>query len=152
TPGYTHNSTSFMASRTAGAHAAFALPFLWRGMRLLDCGCGPGAITRGLAARIAPGEVIGVDLAEEQIALAETENTPGARFQTASVYQLPFRDDTFDGAFSHALFEHLANPAKALLEIRRVVRPGGWIGLKSPDFGGFLLSPRSPDAEAAVQF
>ena len=45
--------------------------------------------------------------------------------------------------FSHALFEHLAQPLKALEEIRRVLKPAGCVGLRSPDWGGFVLHPWS---------
>src|SRR6478672_5437242 len=49
------------AQRTADEAAAFLLPHLRPGMRLLDVGCGPGSITRGLAAAVAPAEAVGID-------------------------------------------------------------------------------------------
>ena len=49
TPGHTANAVTFMAQRRAATHAAFFLPQLKAGMRLLDCGCGPGTITLDLA-------------------------------------------------------------------------------------------------------
>ena len=58
------------AQRTAEEAAAFVLPELSAGMRLLDVGCGPGSITRGLAERVAPGEVVGVDLSKETLEAA----------------------------------------------------------------------------------
>ena len=48
--------------RDADREAAFFLPFLNPGMTLLDAGCGPGSVTRGLAIHTAPGGVVGIDL------------------------------------------------------------------------------------------
>jgi ubiquinone/menaquinone biosynthesis C-methylase UbiE len=95
---YTHASdetaTQHFATRTAARQAAFFLPYLQSGMRLLDCGCGPGTITLGLAEVVAPGEVIGIDIGAAQIedarlAAARREIT-NLRFEVASVYELPF--------------------------------------------------------------
>ena len=142
TPGYTSNAIDFMRRRTAESHAAFFLPHLRSGMRLLDCGCGPGTITRGLAARVAPGETVPVDLEVSQC-------PPDLHPRAADIYALPFPERCFDAVFSHALFEHLREPIRALSELNRVLRPGGVIGLRAPDWGGFLLHPRpEPFAEA----
>src|SRR2546428_11725783 len=61
------------ARRTAEEAAAFLLPALRRGMRLLDVGCGPGSITQGLAERLAPGQVVGLDLSRETLAAARQD-------------------------------------------------------------------------------
>jgi cyclopropane fatty-acyl-phospholipid synthase-like methyltransferase len=68
TPGHTANAVTFMAP--AATHAAFFLPQLKAGMRLLDCGCGPGTITLDLARRVAPATVIGIDRSDVQFASA----------------------------------------------------------------------------------
>lgn len=144
TPGHTLNAVEFMAQRSAGTHAAFALPFFLPGMRILDCGCGPGTITCGIGAKILPGEVVGIDMNGDQLELARHRAAKlnlRARFEEASVYELPFLPATFDGVFSHALFEHLARPQEALRELYRVLKPGGFIALRSPDWGGFVLQP-----------
>jgi ubiquinone/menaquinone biosynthesis C-methylase UbiE len=142
-----------MSRRTAESHAAFFLPHLRPGMRLLDCGCGPGGITVGLAQRVSPGEAIGIDVGDAQLRRARERASAGnvrVTFREASVYSLPFRDTEFDVAFSHALFEHLAEPLKALWEIRRVLKPGGCVGLRSPDWGGFVLHPWSENLANAL--
>jgi SAM-dependent methyltransferase len=59
---------------------------------------------------------------------------------------LPLPDASVDAAFSHALLEHLPEPAQALREMRRVVRPGGPVVAVVPDRGSFILAP--PDAGA----
>eukprot|EP01031_Cornospumella_fuschlensis_P049706 gene49706-60847_t len=137
-----------MSRRTAGTHAAFALPFFLPGMRILDCACGPGSITLGIAEKVMLGSVVGIDMGGAQLVDArERARRLGVRaeFQEANVYELPFQASSFDGVFSHALFEHLAAPQEALKELYRVLKPGGFIALRSPDWGGFVLQPLDPD-------
>jgi SAM-dependent methyltransferase len=153
TPGLGANATGFMAARSFESHAKFFAPYLNAGDSVLDVGCGPGTITAGIAEQVFPGGVIGVDSAASQILIAEQAAARGIRnlsFQVADCYALPFADDSFDRVFSHALFEHLSEPVRGLSEIRRVVRPGGLVGICSPDWGGFVLSPPSSDVENAI--
>lgn len=120
-------------ARRTGTVAAFLVPHLRAGMRLLDCGCGPGTITADLAQVVAPGETIGIDLREEAVAqaraLARERQIANLTFQTATIYQLPFPDGSFDAAFTCAVLQHLATPVVALEEIRRVLKPGGVLGI-----------------------
>ena len=134
-----------IAGRTADTHGAFFLPYLRAGMTLLDCGCGPGSITLGLAQAVSPGNVTGVDLAESQVAAARDSaakhGLSNAEFARCDVYQLPYRDHMFDAVFSHAMLEHLHDPLAVLWEMRRVLKPGGVVGIRSIDLGGTLISP-----------
>ena len=120
-------------ARRTGAVAEFLAPHLRAGMRLIDCGCGPGSITVDLAHAVAPGEAIGIDLREDALAqgraLARERGIANVRFETASVYQLPYPDGSFDAAFACAVLQHLAAPLAALEEMRRVLKPGGVIGI-----------------------
>jgi ubiquinone/menaquinone biosynthesis C-methylase UbiE len=154
TPGVGRVSVSFMAGRTAQSHAAFLLPHLSPGMSVLDLGCGPGTITVGLAAAVAPGPVVGVDQGSQQLdearALAAGIGLPNLTFQAGSCYQIPVADGTVDRVLAHALIEHLADPPRTVAEIRRVLRPGGLAALCSPDWGGFLLSPPTAAVQRAV--
>lgn len=133
--------------RTAERNAAFLLPHLRPGMRLLDAGCGAGSITIGLARAVAPGEVIGIDASAERIdearGAAATAGCENVRFEVADVCRLPFDDASFDAAFAHALLQHVEWPLDALVELRRVLRPGGIIGVADTDFDGALLAPES---------
>lgn len=146
TPGYSSPVLSFMEQRTADTHGGFFLPQLLPGWRVLDAGCGPGTITLGLARRVAQGLVSGIDVEDSQFAKArEQAEREGlnVEFRKASVYQLPFQDKCFDAVFSHALLEHLTDPSAALTELRRVLRPGGLIGLRAGDMGGILIDAES---------
>jgi SAM-dependent methyltransferase len=137
-----------LASRTASQAAAYFLPYLRAGMRLLDVGCGPGSITLGLAEMIAPGEVVGIDVQRSQVeqagALTVARGVANARFEVADIYQLPFPDESFDAVFAHAVLMHLNDPLRALQEMRRVLRPGGMAGIRDPDWGADLFTPLTP--------
>jgi SAM-dependent methyltransferase len=151
TPGHSANATAFMAARSFSSHGEFIRPYIKPGLTVLDCGCGPGAISVGLAEAVGPaGHVTGIDFGESQIQVAQARGNPNLSFQVASVYALPFEDNAFDLVFSHALFEHLADPIRGVAEIRRVLRPGGVAGLCSPDWGGFILSPTDDAVETAI--
>jgi SAM-dependent methyltransferase len=120
-------------ARRTGEAAAFLSPHLRRGMRLIDCGCGPGSITLDLARAVAPGEAIGVDFRADVVrqarVLARERGIENVAFHAATVYQLPYADGSFDSAFACAVLQHLAAPVAALEEVRRVLKPGGVIGI-----------------------
>jgi ubiquinone/menaquinone biosynthesis C-methylase UbiE len=128
--------------------AHFVLPYLRAGMHVLDCGCGPGSITRGLARIVAPGEVIGVDVEPRQLAVAraqaEEHDDGNVRFEEASADALPFPAATFDAVFAHAVLAHLRDPAAALREFRRVLKPTGIAGISDLDWGTVLWEPVTP--------
>jgi len=114
-------------------------------MDLLDVGCGPATITLGLAQAVAPGQVVGIDRDPGQVersrAYVAERGASNVRIEVADVYELPFPDGSFDAAFAHVVFLHLSDPVRALREIRRVLRPGGVVGLRDPDFGTIIQSP-----------
>lgn len=155
TPGYTQNASDFMACRTVDSHAAFLHRYLRPGLQVLDCGCGPGSITCGLAPLVQPGRVVGCDLEASQVDLARAratmEGVDNATFEVGSIYELPFPAGSFDMVFAHAVFEHLAAPLRALAEIRRVLVAGGLVALRSPDWSGFLVGPETPGLRAAIE-
>jgi len=141
--------------RTAEEAAAFLLPELRPGMRVLDVGCGPGSITRGLAERVAPGEAVGVDLSRETLVAARQEaaerGMTNLRFEEGSVYALPFADATFDVAYAHQVFQHLRERDAALREMFRVVRPGGLVAIRDVDWGTVAYWPRDPWLDRFVE-
>jgi ubiquinone/menaquinone biosynthesis C-methylase UbiE len=108
-----------------------------------------------IAARVLPGKVVGVDFVASQVegarANAERKGTANVEFQISDCYSLPFEKSAFDRAFSHALMEHLADPSRALREIHRVLKPGGVIGVCSPDWDGLLIAPPSAELDQATE-
>src|SRR5215469_1355254 len=154
-PGYSEPTLRLMLQRTAAKHAAFFTPFLRPGMRLLDCGCGPGTITIDLAKLVAPGQVFGVDLEQDQVHRAQDrakqQQQVNASFGAASIYTLSFEDGYFDAVFAHALFEHLQEPVRALREMRRVLKSSGLVGIRSPDWAGWVVHPLNPILEEAFR-
>ncbi len=126
------------ARRRADRWAGFLLPHLRPGMRLLDVGCGPGSITRGLADAVAPGPTVGIDPDP-----ARVEGGP-LTVVTARGEHLPFADASFDAVFACAVMQHVADPEVILGEVRRVARPGAVVGIADADWDGFLVHPPDP--------
>jgi len=116
--------------------------------RLLDVGCGPGSITVGFAPLC--GQVVGIDASEavletaRETALQKVPDANNLSFQKASVYELPFEDDSFDVAYAHQVLQHLADPVAAAREMKRVVRPGGCIAVRDADYSSMLTYPDLP--------
>ena len=141
--------------RTAAVNAAFFLPHLKPGMLVLDVGCGPGSITAGLADAVAPGEVIGIDANPAAIEMANQAWSSVVytrlRFEVADLYRLRFADGSFDAVFAHAVLQHLPDAQDALRRLRRVLKPGGVIGVADADYGGSIMWPSSPSLRRAAR-
>ena len=98
------------------------------GLRWLDVGCGNGAFTEEIITRCAPATVMAIDPSNEQLAFARTR--PGAKmakFEMGDAQKLSFGEGTFDVAIMALVLAFLLDPAKAVAEMTRVVRPGGWV-------------------------
>lgn len=154
-PGYGVSTTRMVAARTAAERAALVPSKLIAGARVMDVGCGPGSITVGLAQQIgARGSLVALDVALDHLELARDAldtATPTCTVLRASVYALPVATASIDLVFAHALFEHLADPAAALAEIRRVVRPGGALALASSDWSGARVESDNIGAHRAIE-
>ncbi|HTT16326.1 MAG TPA: ubiquinone/menaquinone biosynthesis methyltransferase [Thermoplasmata archaeon] len=122
--------------------ATFGLDLLWRPRavweldrladrpprRILDVGCGTGALARQLGHHFRGAAVVGVDFTAAMVRRAQALRGQGQRtpeFAVASLPHLPFGDGTFDLAASAFVARNLADLPAAFLELRRVLRPGG---------------------------
>jgi ubiquinone/menaquinone biosynthesis C-methylase UbiE len=109
------------------------------GTNVLDVGCGTGAVTRILAERVAPGQVVGLDLSEERLSvareIAEEQGVSNVEYVQADVRDLDPRDHRFDLAYSRCLFQYL--PGKAgldtLIAMKRLASPGGRVTVADLD-------------------
>lgn len=95
------------------------------GARLLDVGCGTGHWSEFFASM---GFIVhGVDISEEMITVARAKAMPGCTFEVADVFRLPYDDNAFDAAAAITSLEFMPAPGRALREMGRCVRPGGFL-------------------------
>lgn len=117
----------FMGRYSRGLSAPLAdLAGVARGQRVLDVGCGPGALTGELVARVGAANVAAVDPSTPFVAAARDRN-PGVEVRQASAGALPFETATFDAALAQLVVHFLSDPVGGLREMARVTRPGGMI-------------------------
>jgi ubiquinone/menaquinone biosynthesis C-methylase UbiE len=106
-----------------------------RGQRVLDVGCGPGALTAELVRRLGPGAVAAVDPSEPFVAAARVRN-PGVTVLQASAEQLPFPDRGFDAALAQLVVHFMIDPVAGLAEMERVTRQQGVVAACVWDHAG----------------
>ncbi len=105
------------------------------GQRVLDVGCGPGALTTELVRRLGPEAVSAVDPSEPFVAAAR-ERHPGVRVERAAAEELPFGDREFDAAVAQLVVHFMADPVAGLREMARVTHEGGVVAATVWDHGG----------------
>lgn len=124
------------------------------GAEVLDAGAGAGVVARAMAVRFGLA-VTGVDLLDFHV---DEANRLSARaglsdrttFSCGDYHRLPFRDGTFDGAYSMETLVHSYDPPRALAELHRVLRPGGRLVLLGP-MSTVPLDEMAPDARALLE-
>jgi SAM-dependent methyltransferase len=103
--------------------------------RVLDVGCGPGALTTELVRRLGPDAVTAIDPSPPFVEAAAAR-FPRVDVRTGAAEDLPFADDTFDAALAQLVVHFMADPVSGLREMGRVTRPGGTVGACVWDHGG----------------
>jgi SAM-dependent methyltransferase len=105
------------------------------GQQVLDVGCGPGALTTELVARLGPSSVAAVDPSEPFVA-ASRERHLGVDVQLAAAEELPFAADEFDAALAQLVVQFMADPVAGLREMARVTRKDGVVAACVWDHAG----------------
>ena len=105
------------------------------GQRVLDVGCGPGALTAELVRRLGPAAVTAVDPSEPFVE-AVAGRLPGVAAHRAAAEELPFPDASFDAALAQLVVHFMADPVAGIREMGRVTRPGGVVAACVWDFSG----------------
>jgi ubiquinone/menaquinone biosynthesis C-methylase UbiE len=117
------------------------------GQRVLDVGCGPGALSTELVGRLGADAVSAVDPSESFVAAAR-ERLPGVTVERASAEVLPFPDASFDAALAQLVVHFMSDPVAGLAEMGRVTRAGGVVAACVWDHAG-RRSPLAPFWDAA---
>ena len=105
------------------------------GQRVLDVGCGPGALTHELVKRLGPEAVSAVDPSEPFVAAVQ-ERHPGVSVRRAAAEEMPFGDDEFDAALAQLVVHFMTDPVAGLREMARVTRTGGVVAACVWDHAG----------------
>ena len=127
------------------------------GQRALDIGCGPGAVTRALAAALGAENVTAID-PSEPFAAACRDRVPGADVRVGAAEQLPFEDAAFDVVLSQLVVNFMDDAPQALSEMSRVTKPGGVVAAAVWDYAEgmtflrhFWDAARAVDPDAAAR-
>jgi ubiquinone/menaquinone biosynthesis C-methylase UbiE len=109
-----------------------------QGARLVEAGCGAAPLARELLRRHPDAELVGLEVDERQLAKNLLAPAERLRFERAGAQDIPFADARFDGALMLKSLHHVPMPLmdRALAELARVLRPGGWLYVSEPVYAG----------------
>jgi len=123
-------------------------------MRVIDFGCGQGSLTFGFAALVAPGQVVGIDIAEASIAQAQAQaeelGVTNLQFRVGDIYETQFADESFDVAHFSGVLAYQRDPLATLRVAHRALKPGGLIAAREPQKDGDWIA--GPHREALTLF
>jgi SAM-dependent methyltransferase len=137
--------------RTAENSAGYLIPHLFAGTSILDVGCGPGTLTVDLAAHVAPGRVVGVDLSPKVVdqarAYAAEIGSRALSFIAGDLQDLALPAGSFDIVHAHQVLQHLRDPVAALRSMAVLARPGGLVAVRDVIHSSLAWAPREPRLE-----
>src|SRR5262245_32632268 len=112
--------------------------------RIADIGCGSGEITARLAARYPRASIVGIDILEASIADARVRHAalgPRVHFEQGDAFELKLPSDTYDLVTCRHMTQAIPEPERALRELARTAKPGGWLHILSEDYGMIHMPP-----------
>lgn len=136
---------------------------LQRGHTAVDIGCGPGALTGVLVDRLGIDAVAACDPASGFVAECAVRH-PGVRVELGRAESIPFETGGFDHAMAQLVLHFVSDPARAAIEMMRVVRPGGCVSACVWDFdegmemlrcfwdAALEIDPAAPDEAQRLRF
>ncbi|MCZ8354042.1 MAG: methyltransferase domain-containing protein [Cyclobacteriaceae bacterium] len=125
-----------------------------KGSYILEAGCGVGAQTKIIAKKNPDSKFLSIDISqvsiEEAKLMADQMNLKNVEFEQADLYNLTYKDETFDSIIICFVLEHLKNPKQVLSELSRVLKRGGTIIAIEGDHGSTFFYPDSIEAHKAI--
>ena len=121
--------------------------------KILDVGCGTGAVTLDIAL-LTEGEVVGIDIDEEKLQEAERvlSKISNIKLMKGDVLDLPFEDDSFDLVVFNIVLMHVKKQQEAVNEMARVVQKGGFVlGTLEPDYASLMTYPENPTVPLIIE-
>jgi len=151
-PQYIHGTQGAEQRRLAALNALTNPSFreflkLGEARSVLEVGSGLGILTREVARSNPRAEIVGVEYLREQLMKTDGHGEPNLRFVQGDAHRLQFEDAGFDVVYCRWLLEHVADPGAVVREMRRVLRPGGWIFVLENDVSLQRYDPPAPRAE-----
>lgn len=113
------------------------VPNYVKGGKVLEIGCGSGYGATLIDKYFAPKEIIGIDMDEKMIRLANKQKLPNTSFKVGNATKLNFKNSSFDGIFIFVVLHHIPNWKKALDEFYRVLKKGGQIFIEDASYETF---------------
>jgi ubiquinone/menaquinone biosynthesis C-methylase UbiE len=122
---------------------------------ILEAGCGTGEQTKIISKKNPGSSFLSIDISSYSLEIARQQirenNISNVEFQLASIFDLPFRDESFDHVFVCFVLEHLSNTLEALKSLKRVLKKNGTITVIEGDHGSAYYYPQSEFAQATIQ-